>query len=162
MEAYKDKKTYRLREAAEEDMMLYFDWANDPVVRQNSFQTSPIDLTTHEVWFHRKVTEETCLLYVLTDGTVDYGQVRGQVDDGKIEIGYSIAKEFRGKGLARIMLELFEEKCMDLLQCDKVKKDKLMKPECPMRLYAEVKKENPISGKVFEGLGYQKQEESDI
>ena len=162
MEVCENKKMYRLREAAEEDMMLYFDWANDPVVRQNSFQTAPIDLATHEAWFRRKVTEETCLLYVLTDGTMDYGQVRGQVDDGKIEIGYSIAKEHRGKGLARIMLKLFEEKCKELSLCDKVKKDKPMETDFRMRLYAEVKKENPISGKVFEGLGYQKQEEPEI
>lgn len=162
MEVCENKKMYRLREATEEDMMLYFEWANDPVVRRNSFSTETIDLATHEAWFRRKVTEETCLLYVLTDGTMDYGQVRGQVDDGKIEIGYSIAKEHRGKGLARVMLKLFEEKCKELSLCDKVKKDKPMETDFRMRLYAEVKKENPISGKVFEGLGYQKQEEPEI
>ena len=37
-----------------------------------------------------------------------------------------------------------------------------MKPADRMILYAEVKKENPASGKVFEGLGYGKTETEDI
>ena len=172
MEVCENKKKYRLREATAEDMMLYFEWVNDPVVRQNSFQTGTIDLATHEAWFAGKLEDAACLMYVLTDGITDFGQVRGQICAGRIEISYSIAKEHRGKGLARIMLALFAKACtalfsdnetdMDVCPLSPGKKEKPMKPADRMILYAEVKKENPTSGKVFEGLGYGKTETEDI
>ena len=172
MEVCENKKKYRLREATAEDMMLYVEWVNDPVVRQNSFQTGTIDLATHEAWFAGKLEDAACLMYVLTDGITDFGQVRGQICAGRIEISYSIAKEHRGKGLARIMLALFAKECtalfpgnemdQDVFPPNRVKKEKPMKPADRLILYAEVKKENPTSGKVFEGLGYGKTETEDI
>lgn len=138
---------YRLRKVTKEDLQLLFDWANDSLVRMNSYHTEPIEFSTHEKWFAAKLADENCCMYILTDGDEKtcYGQVRGDLDAGKIEIDYSIGKEYRGHGLAKKMLALFEKEL----------------PNGSI-LYAEVKKENPASAKVFESLGYVKEEKESI
>lgn len=138
---------YRLRKVTKEDLQLLFDWANDSLVRMNSYHTEPIEFSTHEKWLAGKLADINCCMYILTDeneGTC-YGQVRGDLEEGKIEIDYSIGKEYRGHGLAKKMLALFEKEL----------------PNGSI-LYAEVKKENPASTKVFESLGYMKEEKESI
>ena len=41
-----------LRKATIEDMDLLFQWANDPVVRKNSFSTAEISYEEHTKWYH--------------------------------------------------------------------------------------------------------------
>jgi UDP-2,4-diacetamido-2,4,6-trideoxy-beta-L-altropyranose hydrolase len=39
------------------DVMTYFNWVNDPMVRASALQSSPIDFATHARWFERRLAD---------------------------------------------------------------------------------------------------------
>ncbi|NID10013.1 GNAT family N-acetyltransferase [Fibrivirga algicola] len=92
----------RHRVATAADVRLYFDWANDPATRQQSFNSGPIRWENHEAWFARKLADANALLLVFdTDENVSVGQVRFERQpDGEVIIGVSVDHAFRGRGLA--------------------------------------------------------------
>lgn len=156
-----------LRPVEQKDMQLLFQWANDPTVRKNAYHTEPISLETHQKWFASKLADKACVIYILTDGEQNFGQVRGDISRiapskpeteeplsnhasfiEQVEIDYSIAADYRGLGYGKKMLQLFEAICRE-------------NGECPL-LYAEVKKENLASQRVFESLDYTKTVQEDI
>ncbi|MCD6067569.1 MAG: Acyl-CoA N-acyltransferase [Bacteroidetes bacterium] len=93
----------RFAEATDAD--LYFNWANDALVRQNSFQTAEIDYPTHINWFTGKLKSDDCFFYLfLNEENIPAGQVRIDRSNGEIVIGISIDAAFRGKGLGVEML----------------------------------------------------------
>ncbi len=99
-----------LRPATPSDIRLYFDWANDPETRQQSFNSEPISWENHEAWFARKVADPNALLLVFeTDNNVPVGQVRFEKQtEGEVIIGISVDNAFRGRGLAT---QLVAEAC---------------------------------------------------
>jgi L-amino acid N-acyltransferase YncA len=94
----------RIRRATQEDMMVYFSWANDPDVRRNSFNQEPISLEKHEHWFRSKLSNPNAFLYVLEADDKPVGQIRFDIggEDGALvaEIDLSVAPQARGKGLS--------------------------------------------------------------
>ena len=125
-----------LRPATKNDMMLYFEWANDPVVRKNAFHTEPICMEEHRAWFTNALANENILMYVLMAGNEPVGQVRIALGN-EATISYSVATEYRGKGYGARMLSLMETKV----------------PK-PIMLVGQVKKGNTPSRRVFLSLGY--------
>lgn len=130
-----------LRKARFSDMDLLYKWANDPIVRKNSFHSEPISYETHRLWFNHMMQDESVCQFILMDGDIPVGQIRLNVDMEEAEIGYSIAKEFRGKGYGRKILQLIIDEVNE--QFPKVKK-----------LVAKVKPGNNTSRKLFEREGY--------
>lgn len=96
------------RKATEADTQLYFDWANDSSVREQSFNSSVIDFENHKKWFESKLEDESCLLLVFqNEEKLNVGQIRIQKENGKEAlIGISIAANHRGKGFAKEMLQI--------------------------------------------------------
>lgn len=98
----------RLRKATADDCRRYFDWANDPAVRQQSFSSEPIPYEQHERWFAAKLADPAECLYLLSLDEQPMGQVRfslrGEQNEQAI-ISYALAAPFRGRGLAAPMLE---------------------------------------------------------
>jgi RimJ/RimL family protein N-acetyltransferase len=91
-----------VRVATADDVIRYFDWANDPDTRQQSFNSEPILWEDHQAWFARKLTDSNALLLVF-DMTKNepVGQVRFERQgDDEVIIGVSIDRPYRGKGLA--------------------------------------------------------------
>jgi len=97
-----------IRKPTIDDMELYFDWANDPDVREQSYNSNPINLTNHKKWFESALKNEACFMYVFQNADKeDVGQVRIQKqNDKEALIGISIASKRRGKGYAKEMLLL--------------------------------------------------------
>ncbi len=98
---------YTIRRAAAVDATLYFDWANDPGVRQYAIHPEPIAWVTHISWFMRRLQDADSYLYVLsTAGGEPVGQVRVEFDrrgqPGVID--YSVAAAHRGRGLGLVLL----------------------------------------------------------
>ncbi len=90
------------RKAKIDDLMLYFDWANDSMVRQQSFNSTPIELDTHKAWFDSKLNDPNCLMLMfMNQSKENIGQVifHKSTDKSAI-IGVSIEKQYRGKGYA--------------------------------------------------------------
>ncbi len=131
-----------LREATMQDMNLIYEWANDPVVRINSFNSEQIQYETHVKWYNRVMLDESVLQFILMDDDIPVGQIRLNIDRDEAEIGYSIAKDYRGKGYGHKVLQLV---------VDEVKENY---PEIKS-LVAKVKPDNIASSKLFEQEGYE-------
>lgn len=144
----------RLRPATADDMMLYFCWVNDPVVRAGAFHTEPIDLATHRAWFARALADARVQMQVLLADDIPVGQVRLTFTDAAVSeawaeqcpeepvertalIAYSVASEYRGRGYGTAMLSLAEATV----------------PPGTL-LFGQVKRENRASRRVFLSLGY--------
>lgn len=132
-----------LRRATSDDMMLYFEWANDPDVRKNSFSQEPISLEAHKSWFAKKLGDENAVLYVLEVEGVAAGQIRFDLKNGEAEIGFSIAQKFRGKGLGS---DILRYSCTALWQ----------EKGTSLSINGAVKAENIASGRAFKRAGFTK------
>lgn len=131
-----------LREALQSDVELLYKWANDPIVRQNSFQTEEIPYDTHREWFDRMMENKNIIQYILMDGKEPVGQIRLMIDGDVAEIGYSISSLHRQKGYGRLILQLILEEVNN--KYPEIKK-----------LIAKVKPTNIASKKLFESEGYE-------
>lgn len=131
----------RLRKAEESDIMLLFQWANDPAVRGNSFHSEVIRYEDHEVWFHKMMANPLVHQYIMMAEETPVGQIRITSEDDTAEIGYSIAPEYRGCGYGHKILRLILEE---------VKKNH---PDTK-KLIAKVKPENAASNRLFESEQY--------
>ena len=132
-----------LRKVEKDDMDLLFKWANDLLVRSNSFNSDIISYENHVKWFNKIIENPTVLQFILMDEDTPVGQIRLNVDGEEAEIGYSIGSEFRGKGYGHKMLQLI---------ADKIDADY---PNIKT-LVAKVKPDNIASNKLFEREGYEK------
>ena len=100
----------KLRPANPGDLGLYYDWANDPLVRASSLQSAFIPLTTHRNWFLDRLASQDALLYVLIDANATpLGQVRFErildADDTAV-ISFSLDQFARGLGICHLMLTM--------------------------------------------------------
>jgi RimJ/RimL family protein N-acetyltransferase len=99
-----------LRMPTAEDMEIYFTWANDPVVRKQSYDSSIIDLESHKQWFESVINNESYFMCICQNSVgEDIGQVRIQKQKDKNKealIGISIDSSHRGKGYAKEVLIL--------------------------------------------------------
>ncbi len=99
-----------LRRAKIQDLMQYFNWTNEEETRKNSFQTNPIDLETHTQWFQARLKDSECAMYILEVNGKSAGQIRFQFEVGVAEIGFSVAPEFRKRGIGVLLLKLGTER----------------------------------------------------
>jgi RimJ/RimL family protein N-acetyltransferase len=144
----KDFQNITYRKATPNDVMLYFDWANDPAVRVNSFNSEKINLENHIQWFQQTLKNPENLLLLFELEGKPFGQVRFQTISIDCVLNYSIEINNRGLGLGIPMITKAIEVLHDV------------RPEI-IRITAKVKKENPASLKVLEKSGFHLQEESE-
>ena len=130
-----------LRKVENSDIDLLYEWANDPTVRKNSFNTEPIPYEKHTTWFSQMMEDETVLQFVLMKKDTPIGQIRLNIEGDAAEIGYSIAKEYRGQGFGHIILRLVKDLITE-------------KHPAIQRIIAKVKPENIASNKLFQTEGY--------
>lgn len=135
------------RKATIADTNLYFDWANDPDVREQSYNSNPINVESHEKWFNSKLKEDSCFMLVFqNEDNLNIGQVRIQKEDkNEALIGISVAREHRGKSYARKMLQIASDYFLDSNKGYKIN--------------AFIKKENSSSKYVFEKAGFKLENE---
>ncbi|MEZ0482913.1 GNAT family N-acetyltransferase [Fibrella aquatica] len=137
------------RIATVNDVRLYFDWANDPSTRQQSFNSAPISWEAHEVWFARKVNDPDVLLLVFeTNENIPVGQVRFERQaDGEVIIGVSVDNAFRGRGLAVQLIREASNVCQHHWRNSN-------DPEQAVRISAYIKPNNQPSIRAFERAGF--------
>ena len=133
-----------LRKVETSDIDLLFKWANDPVVRENSFNTEPIPFENHVRWFNKMLADDSVLQYILMCEDTPIGQIRLNINGEEAEIGYSIANDYRGQGYGHSILRLVADTI--------AKEYKTVK-----YLTAKVKPENVASNKLFQDEGYSTQ-----
>lgn len=131
-----------LRRATKDDMELLYMWANEPLVRKNSFTTKIITQEEHEEWFHRLLESKDCCQYIYMCGNEAVGQIRIKIDGNMAEISYSICKEKRGQGYGGDILRLIRSQVS------------LDFPEVET-LFGEVKPGNTASKNAFLNAGFE-------
>lgn len=136
-------KLLRIRRATLDDTKLYFDWANDPSVREQSYKSSTIDFESHKKWFETKLKDDSCTLLVFQNQEkMNVGQVRiEKQNQHQAVIGISIAVEHRGKGYAEEMLYLASDYFAE------INKGYLIN--------AYIKEQNKSSKNAFEKAGFE-------
>ncbi|WP_266205817.1 UDP-2,4-diacetamido-2,4,6-trideoxy-beta-L-altropyranose hydrolase [Pontibacter kalidii] len=130
-----------MREATADDLLLLFDWANDPAVRRHSFNPNPILLESHTRWLHTKLEDKRAMLYIAEAAGLPAAHIRFELQDGKAVISYLIGSNFRGKGLGHVILQ---KGVVALLQ---------QNPGLEL-VEGLVQKENTASVRAFEKAGF--------
>ena len=128
-----------VRSANVNDVLTYFSWVNDPVVRSSATNPEPIDIVTHLEWFNHRLSDPKSQLYVLEAGGLPVGQVRFEWSDIETTIDYSLDVLVRGRGWAKKLIKLGIE-VLDVCR--------------PTILSATVKSENTASVATFIRLGF--------
>ena len=130
------------RKANDSDMLLYFNWANDSSVRENSYQSDSISIENHQNWFFNKIKDSNFQMLVFENHLHQaIGQVRIQINTDKSAIiGISNDSQHRGKGYAAPMIE----KATDLF----------LKENPQIIVSAYIKIANQASTKAFEKAGF--------
>lgn len=118
------------RPATLDDAHLLLDWRNDPLTREMSINSDPISWETHIAWLSRRLGSADPHLYVAEIDGRPVGTFRIDAD----EISYTIAPEFRGRGLASKML--------------------VMARESFGQKRARIRKDNPASARVAHNAGH--------
>jgi UDP-2,4-diacetamido-2,4,6-trideoxy-beta-L-altropyranose hydrolase len=139
----------RVRAATAADEAILLEWANDPETRRNSFSRGPISSASHHEWFQARLGRPAdCHIYIVeTSVAIPVGQVRFERAGAAWETNYSLSRDFRGRGLGRVLMEL------GLLQ---------LSEEVPRAsVLARAKKSNVASCRVFESLGFDANPEGD-
>lgn len=144
-----DGTDWHLRPADESDAFLLLHWANDPLVRANSFQSEPIPWQTHEKWYATRLASPDTRIWLLEYRRVPVGEIRYERRDGRTaRISYAVAPGYRGRGIGTRLLEMSASKaCREL---------------GVRRLRAETLVENVASARAFRKAGFEQIEETII
>ena len=132
----------QVRTASASDEGLLLELANDPVTRQNSFNTNRITLSDHSAWLRSRLgATQWCRIYVVaTASGLNVGQVRFERVKNSWEIGFSLSPLFRGRGMGSALLDAAI--------------NNFSRHVPGATLVGLVKRENIVSRKVFERLGF--------
>ncbi|TRZ68761.1 MAG: UDP-2,4-diacetamido-2,4,6-trideoxy-beta-L-altropyranose hydrolase [Comamonadaceae bacterium] len=130
-----------IRAARATDVMTYFNWVNDPMVRASALQSSPIDFASHVRWFAQRLADPGCSLLVMEADGLPLGQVRFEWQGGNTTIDYSLDELVRGRGWGRRLIELGVQ---SLTRGGRDHRD----------IRAVVKSENVASRRTFASLGF--------
>ncbi len=129
-----------LRQATEQDQEMYFQWANDPIVRNNSLCTDKIKWQQHCQWFEKQLAAEDVQLLVAMRNETSVGQIRFQKNSEQAwNVGFSIASAARGTGAGKELLRLGSA---------------WMEYRGLLPLVATVKEDNQNSARCFRRLGW--------
>lgn len=137
-----------LRPVEGTDADLLLQWRNDQIVRENSFQMDEISREVHEKWLKDVLADRSQYFFILMEADIPIGQVRVQKEGIIGLINYSISAPYRAQGFGKKILILLE--------------NHLLKSNIFMALRAYVKRSNIASQKIFEDLGYNLTNQSEV
>lgn len=127
------------RAATLKDSKLIFNWSNEALVRQNSFNSEALVFENHDEWYREKLQEASQIFLIVMVDQTEAALVRYTIQDDHAVVGISISKAFRGKQLAsRILIDSAKE---------------YFKTNT-LPIFAFIKKNNIASIRSFENAGY--------
>lgn len=129
----------RLRPACEEDIVRYYNWANDPEVSKNAVNTPTIPWATHQAWFAGKLHDVNSRLFVLEAAGLPVGQIRFDTEEDEARIEYSLDSIVRGRGWDSRLVASGAD---------------MMRQAEPVRFRAEVKTGMEASPSAFLSMGF--------
>jgi len=129
----------KYRKVNADDLLLVFNWANEPTVRNNSYHSQFISLEEHTNWFKQKLQEKNSLIYIAEIDNEPAGMVRFEIAEEHAIVSIIVDQNFRGMSLASVFLE----------DCSKYYFDKNSKP-----ILACIKSDNLASIHAFRKANY--------
>lgn len=137
----------RLRNATDDDALVIWELANDPLVRAMSFLSKPIPWEEHVTWFQRQLGGEHAALYIVENGKQDFlGNVRFAIEGNTARISIALASLARGGGLAAKVIEMA---CGRLFEGQRVD-----------RVQAFIRPDNTASIRAFLKAGFERTQET--
>jgi len=133
----------KVRRAKKTDLEICFAWANDDLVRRQSYNQNQINLQEHTNWFYQKLKDPHTFFYIMEMDQRPIAQVRFQVNKGEAVLGYLVDEKMRNKGLGTSVLSLGIERFVRDFQKQ-------------VRITGYVKKINLSSCHSFEKLAFAK------
>jgi len=137
-----------LRPVQKADCEIIWRWANDPTVRERSYEEDPIPWEEHKEWFSQKLSDPFSMIFLGEDEDGPVGQVRFDVEDGVAVISVVVASEKRGRGYGTALITQGTERCLRTQDADRVD--------------AYIKKTNEASIRAFKKAGYRLREEGTV
>jgi UDP-2,4-diacetamido-2,4,6-trideoxy-beta-L-altropyranose hydrolase len=131
------------RLANADDEALILRWANDPLVRNNSFNPDAINEANHHVWFSQRLENiNFCKIYIIqTNEGIPIGQVRFEKSNENWEIHFALDQYARFRGVGSQVLDT----AISLFK----------KQHAEANIFGRVKIENASSQKIFKKLGFE-------
>ena len=120
-------------------LLPVFNWSNDVLVRENSYQSEPILLENHTQWFNQKIINKNTLFLIATINNKLAGVVRFEIEEANAIIGILIDEKYRGQRLAIPFL----------IESAKIYFNTYKNP-----IFAYIKDSNVASIKSFKNAGY--------
>jgi RimJ/RimL family protein N-acetyltransferase len=105
-----------LRPASLQDAQLLWEWANDPFVRFNSFNSDSIPAGNHIDWLKEKLASDKTIIYIVEMNKTPVAQIRYDCEEKQCaNISFAVAAGYRGKGLGeQILLQSVMRACREL------------------------------------------------
>jgi UDP-2,4-diacetamido-2,4,6-trideoxy-beta-L-altropyranose hydrolase len=140
--AHLENDGFWLRSAKSTDAVQVWNWANDPEVRQVSFNSDPIPWESHQPWFTRKLEDKSSVLLIackLEDDT-PFGLIRFDLENAEAVVSVMLDSQSRGHGLGSRVLKRATQRIFATREVTTVR--------------AYVKTDNPRSHRAFARAGY--------
>jgi RimJ/RimL family protein N-acetyltransferase len=127
---------------------LTYSWANNPIIRQYSFNKNSINYPEHIKWFTSKIMDSYCDYFILYKGLKPLGSIRIDYNNDYTQgtISYLIDTKYHGQSFGKTILQKIEESILQRVYLKNV------------TLIGFVKNENIASVKIFNHLNYIKTE----
>lgn len=127
------------RKATKNDLLQVYNWSNNTLVRENSYNSMPLKLKDHSKWFLDIIKSKDTLFLIAMVNNHPAGIVRYTIKNGYSVVGIIVSEEYRGQKLASKFLLKGANKYFE-------------KFETP--ILAFIKKENTASVKSFQKANY--------
>jgi UDP-2,4-diacetamido-2,4,6-trideoxy-beta-L-altropyranose hydrolase len=141
---YFEAKKMSIRKVDANDLEICFNWANDPLVREQSYNQDQISLTEHTNWFNQKIYDPNSFFYIIEVEQKPIAQIRFQVHGQQATLGYLTDPSIRNKGLGTYVLSKGIEKFIEDYRRN-------------IQIVGYVKNSNMASQRSFEKLSFKKE-----
>ena len=131
----------RLRPVCADDCRMIWEWANDALVRSQSFASDPIPWESHVAWFKRALRDPDMRLYI-AESSAPVGLARFESRNGETLISVTIAAAYRGRGLGS--------------ELTKLASSEMLRNPSVAAIHAYIKPENPSSIAMVVAAGYER------
>ncbi len=131
-----------IREVTDRDKEFIFKCASDPETRKNSFNSNSISKIEHNNWFSKLLLDDDRKLFICEVNKQAAGIIKFNIAQEESVIGVIVAPEFRGKGLAHLLIRKCCQKYKENVSNDKI------------GIKAYIKQQNIFSLRAFKKAGF--------